>query len=268
MGTAAFGKTRQDPLRPRLRAQRRRALQPRRAVSTVDVPQEEWLPIPVPALVEPEVFAAVQEQLRENQRHARQSPRGALYLLQGLVQCQHCGYAYYGKRLSPSARKGKPRTYAYYRCLGTDAYRFGGERICQNTQVRTDRLDVAVWGEVCTLLAHPERLAEEYRRRLQPDTRTQRPALDTVEAHLGKLRQGLARLIDSYAEGLIDKHEFEPRIGRLRQRIGALEAQAHELADAALLQSELRLVVDRLETFAAQVQDRLATAEWATERAL
>src|SRR5207245_1672009 len=101
-------------------------------------------------------------------------------------------------RLSPSARKGKPRTYAYYRCLGTDAYRFGGERICQNTQVRTDRLDVAVWGEVCTLLAHPERLAEEYRRRLQPDTRTQRPALDTVEAHLGKLRQGLARLIGSY----------------------------------------------------------------------
>jgi len=121
MGTAAFGKTRQDPLRPRLRAQRRRALQPRRAVSTVDVPQDEWVSIPVPALVEPEVFAAVQEQLRENQRHARQSQRGALYLLQGLVQCQHCGYAYYGKRLSPSARKGKPRAYASYRCLGTDA---------------------------------------------------------------------------------------------------------------------------------------------------
>src|SRR6266571_6550851 len=74
--------------------------QARRAVSTVDVPREDWLPIPVPALVEPEVFTAVQEQLRENQRHARQSRRGALYLLQGLVQCQHCGYAYYGKRIS------------------------------------------------------------------------------------------------------------------------------------------------------------------------
>lgn len=161
MGTAAFGKTRQEPLRPRLRAQRGHALQPRRAVSTVDVPQDEWVSIPVPTLVDPEVFAAVQEQLRENQRHARQSQRGALYLLQGFVQCQHCGYAYYGKRLSPSARKGKPRAYAYYRCLGTDAYRFGGERICQNTQVRTDLLDLAVWQEVRTLLAHPERLAEE-----------------------------------------------------------------------------------------------------------
>src|SRR5437870_11728122 len=80
MGTAAFGKTRQDPLRPRLRAQRRRALQPRRAVSTVDVPQDEWVPIPVPALVEPEVFAAVQAQFREYQRHPRQPLRCALHL--------------------------------------------------------------------------------------------------------------------------------------------------------------------------------------------
>ena len=87
-----------------------------------------------------------------------------MYLLQGLLQCQHCGYAYYGERLSSSARQGKPRAYASYRCLGTDAYRFGGERVCQNTQVRTDLLDVAVWQEVCTLLAYPERLAEEYRR--------------------------------------------------------------------------------------------------------
>jgi site-specific DNA recombinase len=267
-GTAAFGKTHQEPLHPRLRPQRGRPLQPRRAVSTVDVPQEEWFPIPVPALVAPEVCAAVQEQLRENQRHARQSPRGALYLLQGLVQCQHCGYAYYGKRLSPSARKGKPRTYAYYRCLGTDAYRFGGERICQNTQVRTDLLDVAIWGEVCTLLAHPERLAEEYRRRLQPDTRTQRPALDTVEAHLGKLRQGLARLIDSYAEGLIDKHEFEPRILRVRRRIAEADAQRRQLADEAAQHSELQLIIGRLEDFAATVHNGLEEADWARKREL
>src|SRR5215831_6731879 len=222
-GAAAFGKTRLEPLRPRLRAQRHRPVQPRRAVSVRDVPPEDWIPIPVPALVEPAVFAAVQDQLRENKRHARQSRRGARYLLQGLLQCQHCGYAFYGKRLSPRARKGKPRAYAYYRCLGTDAYRFGGERVCQNTQVRTDLLDLAVWQEVCTLLTHPERLAEEYRRRLQPETRAQRTPLATIEDQISKVRQGVARLIDSYAESLIDKSEFEPRITRLRQRLAQRE---------------------------------------------
>src|SRR5712691_9339661 len=267
-GHAAFGKTRQEPLRPRLRAQRGRPRQPRRAVSTVDVPQEEWLPIPVPALVEPDVFAAVREQLRENQRHARQSRRGALSLLQGLVQCQQCGYAYDGKRISPRARKGKPRAYAYYRCLGTDAYRFGGERVCQHTQVRTDRLDLAVWQEVCTLLAHPERLAEEYRRRLQPETRAQRTPLGTVEAQIGKLRQGVARLIDSYADGLIDKHEFEPRITRARQRIARLEEQRQQLTDEAAMHAELRLIIGRLEDFAAKVHNGLAEAAWTSKRDL
>ena len=148
-------------MRPRRRAQRGRPVPPRRAVSICDVPPEDWITIPVPALVEPEVFAAVRAQLREQLRHARPSRRGALSLRQGLRQCQHCGPACYGKRLSPSARKGKPRAYASYRCLGTDAYRFGGERLCQNTQVRTALLDLAVWREVCTWLDHPERLAED-----------------------------------------------------------------------------------------------------------
>src|SRR6266851_5461382 len=268
MGTAAFGKTRQEPLRPRLRAQRGRPRQPRRAMSTVDVPQEEWYPIPVPALVEPEVVAAVQEQLQENRRHARQSRRGALYLLQGLLQCQHCGYAYYGKRLSPSARKGKPRAYAYYRCLGTDAYRFGGERVCQNTQVRTDLVDLAVWQEVCTLLAHPERLAEEYRRRLQPATPAKRPPLVTVEGQISQLRQGVARLIDSYADGLIDKHEFEPRITRLRQSLARLEEQRQHLADEAASQAELQLIIGRLEDLVVSLHESLEEADWASKRDL
>src|SRR5499433_1619654 len=267
-GTAAFGKTHQGPRRPRLRAQRGRPVQPRRAVSTSDVPPEDWITISVPALVEPEVFAAVQAQLQENKRHARQSRRGALYLLQGLLQCQHCGYAFDGKRLSPSARTGQPRAYAYYRCLGTEAYRFGGERLCQNTQVRTDLLDLAVWQEVCTLLTHPERLAEEYRRRLQPGTHTKRTPLRTVASQISKGRQGVARLIDSYAEGLIDKGEFEPRVTRLRHRLARLEEQRQALADEAAVQGELQLIIGRLEDFAATLHDGLETADWASQRDL
>ena len=70
-GTAGFGKTRVEPLRPRLRAQRGYSLQPRRAVSVTDVPPDEWLLIPVPAIIEAELYAAVQEQLEENRRRSR-----------------------------------------------------------------------------------------------------------------------------------------------------------------------------------------------------
>ena len=198
MGRAAFGKTQPGPRRPNRRAQRGRPLQPRRAGSDDDVPRSDWMHIPVPAIVEPEVFAAVQEQWQENRRHARQSRRGARSLLQGVLQCPHCGDAFYGKPLRPSARKGRPRAYAYSRCVGTDASRFGGHRLCPNTQVRTDRLELAVWQDVCALLAPPERLAQECTRRRHADGQEPRQERTALERQVGKRRQGLARLIDSY----------------------------------------------------------------------
>jgi len=268
MGQAAFGKTRTGPLRPRLRAQRNGSLHPRRACSDYDLSPEEWLSIPVPAIVDADLFAAVQEQLRENQQRARQGQRGARYLLQGLLVCKQCGYAYYGKAISPSARKGRPRAYAYYRCIGTDAHRFGGERVCVNTQVRTDRLDLAVWCEVQKLLQEPERVADEYRRRLAPPTSARQQDLALVEKQLAKLRQGMARLIDSYAEGLIEKDEFDPRLKRLRERITQLEEQAQQLANEATLQTELELMIGRLQDFATKVKDGLEQADWTTQREL
>ncbi|GHO50439.1 recombinase family protein [Ktedonospora formicarum] len=265
-GAAAFGKTHLEPLRPRLRAQRGRPLQPRRAVFTQDVPREDWLSIPVPALVDEALFEAVQEQLSENQQRARIGQRGVRYLLQGLLVCHQCGYAYYGKAISPSARKGHPRAYAYCRCIGADAYRFGGVRLCWNKQVRTDLLEEAVWNEVCTLLSDPSHLEEEYRQRLQTSGKEPSPELRGLLTSQGRLRQGIARLIDSYAEGTIEKAEFEPRIKRLRERIAQVQEQIRQIQDEASLEQELRLILGRLETFAVKVKEGLHEADWLTRR--
>jgi site-specific DNA recombinase len=263
-GEAAFGKTAIEPLRPRLRAQRGRSLQPKRAYSHHDVPAEQWMRIPVPALVDAALFDAVQEQLQENQKRARVPQRGARYLLQGLIVCRCCGYAYYGKAISPSARKGHPRAYAYYRCIGSDAYRFGGVRICGNKQLRTDLVDEAVWEEVCRLLEHPERLEQEYRRRfLQENSGSE---LSGLEGQIGRLRQGIVRLIDSYTDGIIEKGEFEPRITRMRERLKQMEEHAQNLKDEASLQRELQVILGRLKDFVSKIQEGLQLADWSTRR--
>src|SRR2546421_981300 len=263
-GSAAFGKTSVEPLRPRLRGQRGRPMQPKRAVSTQDVPREKWMSIPVPALVDEALFEAVQEQLQENQQRARIGQRGARYLLQGLLVCACCGYAYYGKPISPSARKGNPRRYAYYRCIGSGAFPLRGGRVCFNKQLRTDLLEQAVWDEVCKLLEEPSRLENEYRQRLLAKEHS--TELTGLEASLGRLRQGIARLIDSYAEGMIDKVEFEPRITRMRERIKQVEEQIRQIQDEAGMEHELRLILGRLETFASKVKEGLAEADWETRR--
>src|SRR5436309_2439527 len=157
-GAAAFGKTRVGELRPRLRAARGQASQPRRAYSTYDTCDTEQIAMAVPAFSDEAGFAAVQEQLTENQKRCRQQARGARHLLQGLLVCQCCGYAFYGKAVSLKSSRGRRRDYAYYRCVGSDAYRFGGQRVCRNRQVRTDLLEIAVWDDVRDLLAHPDRI--------------------------------------------------------------------------------------------------------------
>jgi site-specific DNA recombinase len=265
-GTAAFGKTRQGPWRPRLRAPHGRPRPPRRASSPVAVPRAAWRPIPGPAMVAPALFAAVQEPWRDQQRPARPYRRGATSLRQGLVSGQGCGSADDGQGSSPKAAKGRPREDADDRCLGTDAYRCGGARVCGPTQVRTDLLDLAVWREGRERLEHPDRLAEDYRRRWHPPAHARHHALTPVEGQRGKMRPGLARLIDSDAEGLIDKREFEPRITQLRHRVTTLAEQAHQLADEAALHTDLQLILGRLEDCAAQVQDRLEDADWTGRR--
>jgi len=225
--------------------------------------------VSVPALVETELFQAVQEQLQENRHHARRRLRGARYLLQGVLTCARCGYAYYGKGVSNKAAKGHQRDYAYYRCLGTDAYRIGGERVCDNLQVRTDLLDAAVWQQVCGLLEEPGRVEQEYQRRSQASPMNRDGTeLASLETQIAKRRRGLARLIDSYTEGLIEKSEFEPRITQLRQRLTTLEDQRSILVREVTRAVEILLVVGRLEAFAAQVKGGLAGAGWLARREL
>jgi site-specific DNA recombinase len=76
----------------------------------------------------------------------------------------------------------------------------------------------------------------------------------------------MARLIDGYAEGLIEKGEFEPRIKRMKQRVTILEDQLQQLADEAVQHRELRLLIGQLEEFVTKVQRNLATADWETKR--
>jgi site-specific DNA recombinase len=267
-GTAAFGKTRIGPMPTRLRAVRGGSDQPRRASGVYAAAPSEWMGVPVPALVEGALFEAAQEQLAENRHRSRQQARGERYLLQGLAVCRQCGYAYYGKPVSLRSANGKRRTYAYYRCCGSDAYRFGGQRVCSNAQVRTDQLDAAVWREVERLLQDPSWIAAEYERRLAREGAPGAGDLAGIEAQIAKLRRGMGRLIDSYAEGLIDKAEFEPRITGLRKRIQGWEEQAVVLRDAAEQRAALSLIVGRLEDFARQVCERVASVDWHLQRDL
>ena len=78
-------------------------------------PREEWIEIPVPALVSEDSFARAQELLQENKIRSRRRTIDPS-IVQGLVSCQKCGYAFARTSTRTSARK-----IHYYKCIGSDA---------------------------------------------------------------------------------------------------------------------------------------------------
>ncbi|MBK3844727.1 recombinase family protein, partial [Paraburkholderia aspalathi] len=93
MGRAAFGKTQVCDHQVRVRTQRHSADVPRKPYSAKRADRQQWIEIPVPAIVSEALFDIVQEQLAENRKLARQRRDNApLRLLQGLTVCGHCRY--------------------------------------------------------------------------------------------------------------------------------------------------------------------------------
>ena len=262
-GFAAFGKTRIGPRRPQLRTGRGHSKTPRRTGSTYDTDASDQVLIPVPAIVSEELFAVVQKQLTENRQRGRERKRGATYLLQGLLQCKCCGYAYYGKKVSRSSAKGKSQ-WAYYRCIGTDAYRFGGKRVCQNKQVRTDMLDEAVWQDACELLRHPKLLRKEYERRLASPQGSD--SLAVLKKQLATAQRTVERLIDAYTDGVLDRGEFDPRLERARERIEKHQQQLDNHQHESREQATLREALACLDDFTSSIDTNLESADWTLRR--
>jgi site-specific DNA recombinase len=258
MGEARFNKVHTVPARPRLRPRRGTPDYPRRTTGKQPTPLKDQIPIAVPAIVEPALFQAVQERLAEHRKHPGQATVDPRYLLAGLVVCRDCGYAYRGRV------QGKPRRHQYYRCTGSEADRLPGKvRICVNPSIRVERLDEAVWSDVRSLLLEPERLAQEFERRLSRKDQSGETARTSrsVDKLIGQVKQRIARLIDMYADGYVEKDKFQRETEFSRKRLTELESEREGLKEEESQREELRLVIGRLEEFADQMRAGLDTSD-------
>ena len=248
----------------RPRPPRGRPVEPRRSNTPVAVESENWVFVPVPPLVEEALFRAAQQQLEENRARARLGQRRPGYLLQGLTCCAICRYAYYGKTTRERGPGHCLKDYRYYRCTGSDGYRFGGERICSNGQIQAEFLEESVWREVCELLRNPEKLEREFREDGNAIAALQNA--EALKAKRLKQQQALERLIDSFTEGLIEKEQFASRTARIKGRIAELEQQIEAYAGGIDQMEHVRLAAERLREISTTTGPDLVQADWHHKR--
>jgi site-specific DNA recombinase len=222
-GQAASGRLRTTPAR-----QRKSALEPiGKGMSTTAHPSEEWIIVPVPALVAAEQFDLVQRRLAANQRSARRSTTHP-YLLRGLVSCGVC-------RLSCSGvtRTATDTRYRYYRCLGKQARVSSGRSSCCPARfIPATQLDELVWADLCAVLQHPELVAQALERAhsgawVPGELRRRQTTLQGVRASVARQRQ---RLLEAYLAEVIDLACFQRQDRGLAGQEADLLAREREVA--------------------------------------
>src|SRR6266487_2126425 len=256
-GRAVFGKTMTVSESPALnRVARLQGRAVPRAVKTADRPKEEWTQIPVPAIVSQDTFDRVRQRLEDNKRYAARNTK-VPSLLQGLAACSACGYGYYRTSATTTSRK-----IYYYRCLGSDDYRYEGGRVCGNKPVRADYPGTVVWDHITHLLADPALIRAEISKRLER-ARTADPVTrqrDQLQAALAKAAGAVTAMVEAFSEQLITIDELRARMPHLRARETSLRAQIDAL-DTQLADRDAYLkLADDLEGFLAQLKGSAATA--------
>jgi site-specific DNA recombinase len=194
-------------------------------MSTTAHPSEEWITVPVPALVAAEQFDLVKARLVANQRAARRSTTHP-YLLRGLVSCGVC-------RLSGVTRTATDTRYRYYRCRGKLAQVSSGRSSCCPARfIPATQLDELVWADLCAVLQQPELAAQALERAhsgawVPQELRRRQATLRQVRASVTRQRQ---RLLEAYLAEVIDLAWFRRQDRGLAGQEADLLAREREVA--------------------------------------
>jgi site-specific DNA recombinase len=201
------------------------------------------------------VFERAARRLETNKKHAPRNNKRYAYLVSGLLRCQSCGYALYGKPASSSKAKR-----CYYRCIGQDGHRNPQGRVCAGHPIRVEVVDELVWEQTKQLIQHPELVFEEYSRRVHSKGKgeldlTAMMMKKKKEIHTQEIEK--KRLIDLYQTGIISLEEITPRLDRIRERMKTIEQEYKLLEEEKHREQKQLQLIEQFSTFQAKFSSRL-----------
>nr|AJG38137.1 putative invertase [bacterium enrichment culture clone fosmid MGS-K1] len=212
--------------------------------------KDEWVPIPVPAIVDEGTWEAAQRQLHQNALYARRNNKHYSYLLRGLIRCPRCGATCIG--VYSNGRRN-------YRCNQLDYLSAKNGKRCGGGWVKADPVENAVWDAVTGALKRPEVLMEEYRRRIKDHEASD--TLDSerkqIEIALKQVKKKQDRITDAYMNEALEIGDYKGKMDELRQRKSQLEAQLANLDKRATQQLQEKEALSHLQSFCETVSQGL-----------
>jgi DNA invertase Pin-like site-specific DNA recombinase len=173
-------------------------------------PRDEWLTLPVAALVDEATWDAAQHQLERNKSNASRNAKRE-YLLRGLIFCPSCGRRWAGYYRSDVGR-------AYFRCTTYASKAWAPTRCGLRFSLEQTRLNTAVLAAIKAFLLDPETRAAGIageQKRLAAERLRVSDDLATIDRHLASVDQKLENLLDQAIAGEFPREMVSRRKGDL-----------------------------------------------------
>ncbi len=173
--------------------------------------KDEWLSIPVPAIIEKDLFQAVQKQMIFNDSFAMRNKVND-YLLSGLTYCT-CGR----RRTGEGSRKSG---HLYYRCTDR-VFRYPLPKECHLQGVNATVLDDFVWSEVTKLLSNKDLIKKQFgiwtKQQVQPKEDMEFLKKE-LEKQLDQFEEEEKRYLTAYGEGVITLEQYKGQSSETKRK--------------------------------------------------
>jgi site-specific DNA recombinase len=221
-------------------------------------PKDEWIPIPVPLIVNRATFEAAQRRLAHNRKFKRRKPRHR-YLLSGMLSCAECGYAYV-------STCSKYHRYYYDSGKYTDK-----KHPTSSSLLRADLVEEKVWEAVKEILLNPSALWEGYKAR-EAEVLDQKLKLTERLDTMLKLRDKAQHKLDALTEAYLDpdigisKAEYSRRRQAIEKEIAEWEQEAQVVQERLKAEAITQEQKEALEEFAAKISEGIDFLDFEDKR--
>jgi site-specific DNA recombinase len=211
-------------------------------------PQSEWIPVRVPALIDPETWERAQAQLVRNRERAQRNNTQHPYLLRSLLVCGRCGRRMVGTWSAPGGRYIGARRYPRY-----------VPGACTGRSLSATVIEACIWDHGKALLSDPAVLRAQYEQgHGDPavDVRAEQERV-RLERKLATLDREVTRLVDAYQAEVIELTELAERRRRIEDHGRMLRERVREIAQQRSERSaELRLL-EGVDAFCTSVREAM-----------
>ena len=227
-----------------------------------DQPQDEWIGVPFPTLVDEETWEKAKALRRKRKTKSKRNTK-VFYLLQHMVRCAECGFLMGGAATTKKEvkRNGKVYKYAmnpprrYYRCYGYQQMRL---QCRPKPMIRAERLERLVWNEIRKVLENPGLIiAGIEAMSSQEDGGGLAEEIALAERDLQNVQMEEDRAIRLYVSGKITEDQLDHQRKFITERLEMLRARLAGYRSQQTALAEKRSLMENFVAWADKMGDRL-----------